>query len=235
MNNARTANIEMIKTVARKIAPMIEKVAFLGGATTGLLITDPAAVEIRPTLDVDIIVEILSRTEYYKLEDTLKSLGFKQSMKKDDPICRWLTGYIILDVMPTNEEILGFSNMWYSEALRNSVYIEIAKNFNVRVVTAPYFLATKIEAFYGRGKNDFLCSHDMEDIISIIDGRTELLDEIKKASNTLRQFLAENFNKFLHNNAFIESISGNLLPDTASQARRPILVKRIENIIKLHP
>ncbi len=97
MKSTKTENIEMIKAVAEKLVPLIEKVAFLGGATTGLLITDPAAAEIRPTLDVDIIVEIISRTEYYKLEDTLRSLGFKQSMKKEDPICRWLTGNIKLD------------------------------------------------------------------------------------------------------------------------------------------
>ncbi len=80
MTNTNSANIDMVKTVAIKIKPLIDKVAFLGGATTGLLITDPAAVEIRPTLDVDIIIEIISRGEYYKLEETLRSLGFCQSM-----------------------------------------------------------------------------------------------------------------------------------------------------------
>ena len=178
MKNPNIANIERIKTVAEKIKPLIDKVAFLGGATTGLLITDPAAAEIRPTLDVDIIIEIISRGEYYKLEETLRSLGFDQSMKKDDPICRWLINDIIIDIMPTNEKILGFSNQWYSEALKNSVYMEIEKNISVRIVTAPYFMATKIEAFYGRGNNDFFLSHDMEDMISVIDSRKELLEEI---------------------------------------------------------
>ncbi len=135
--------------------------------------------------------------------------------------------------MPTNEEILGFSNQWYSEALKNSVYIEIEKDISIRVVTAPYFLATKIEAFYGRGNNDFLLSHDIEDIISIIDGRKELIEEITKTSDELKLFLSENFKKFLDDNTFLESISANLLPDAANQARKPILIDRIEKIVGL--
>jgi len=154
MTGIHSANIEMIIQAARLLGDLREKMAFLGGATTGILITDPAAPELRPTLDIDVIIEIISITEYYQLETALRSLGFKQSMKKGDPICRWMTSEIILDVMPTDEDILGFSNQWYSDALKNSMTYEIEKNLSIKIVTAPYFLATKIEAFFGRGKND---------------------------------------------------------------------------------
>jgi len=184
MTGIHSANIEMIIKAARLLGDLREKMAFLGGATTGLLITDPAAPELRPTLDIDVIIEIISMTEYYKLEAALRSLGFKQSMEKEDPICRWMIDEIILDVMPTDEEILGFSNKWYSDALKNSMMCEIEKNLKIRIVTAPYFLATKIEAFYSRGKNDFLSSHDMEDIITVIDGRKEIVEEITKSKDS---------------------------------------------------
>ena len=108
--------------------------------------------------------------------------------------------------------------------------MEIEKNISVRIVTAPYFMATKIEAFYGRGNNDFILSHDMEDMICVIDGRKELLEEISKSSNELKMFLSESFKKFLSNKSFIDSISANLLPDAASQARKPIVVERINRI-----
>ena len=231
MKQIYSANIEMIKKTAEYLGDLCEKVAFLGGATTGLLITDPGSPEPRPTMDIDVIIEIISIKEYYQLEATLRSLGFKQSMKNEDPICRWIIDNIILDVMPTEEKILGFSNKWYPEALENSMLYEITKNLKINLVTAPYFLATKIEAFYGRGNNDFLCSHDMEDIITVIDGREELIEEVRKSSDELRIFISTTFKNFLQNDSFIESLSGHLLPDSASQARLPILVQRIENLI----
>jgi len=230
MTGIHSANIEMIIQAARLLGDLREKMAFLGGATTGILITDPAAPELRPTLDIDVIIEIISITEYYQLETALRSLGLKQSMKKGDPICRWMTSEIILDVMPTDEDILGFSNQWYSDALKNSMTYEIEKNLSIKIVTAPYFLATKIEAFFGRGKNDYLFSHDMEDIISVIDGRKEIIEEVKNSPEELRTFLSETFKAFLQNDSFIESLSGHLLPDAASQARLPILVQRIEKL-----
>jgi hypothetical protein len=98
------------------------------------------------------------------------------------------------------------------------------------MVTAPYFLATKIEAFYGRGKKDFLASHDMEDIITIIDGREEIIKEITAIPSELRAYLSAQFQDFLANELFIESLSGHLLPDKASQARLPILMERIRKI-----
>jgi hypothetical protein len=137
---------------------------------------------------------------------------------------------VTVDVMPTDKDILGFSNRWYSEAIKNSNEVEIEASLKIRVVSAPYFLATKIEAFYGRGKNDFLASHDMEDIITIIDGREEINKEIYAAKPDLKSYLSAKFKTFLTNDLFIESLSGHLLPDRASQARLPILLERIKGI-----
>jgi len=226
-------NLEMIKIVAERVGDLREEIVFLGGASTCLLVTDPAAPEIRPTLDVDIIVEVASRLEYHKLEDTLRQLGFRQSNEPDDPICRWMVEDVKVDVMPTDEDILGFSNKWYSQAIENSNEVEIKQNLIIRMVTAPYFLATKIEAFYGRGKKDFLASHDMEDIITIIDGREEVIKEIHASPSDLRAYLSVQFQDFLTNELFIESLSGHLLPDKASQARWPILLERIRKIVDL--
>jgi len=223
-------NLAMIKTVAEHIGDLREAFVFLGGASTCLLITDTAAPEIRPTLDVDIIVEVASRLEYHKLEEMLRQLGFRQSTEPEDPICRWVVEEVKVDVMPTNEDILGFSNKWYSQAIEKSNEVELEANLKIRMVTAPYFLATKIEAFYGRGKKDLLASHDMEDIITVIDGREEIIKEINVAPSDLRAYLAAQFQNFLTNDLFIESLSGHLLPDKASQARLPILLERIREI-----
>src|ERR1700682_5225818 len=51
--------------------------------------------------------------------------------------------------------------------------------FEIRVVTAAFFVATKLEAFKGRGKGDFFGSRDLEDLISVVDGRATLVAEIQ--------------------------------------------------------
>ncbi len=230
MKRTHRANIELIKTVANRLGPLIDKVVFLGGAATGLLLTDTAAPDVRPTLDVDVIVEISSRTDYYRLEESLRGLGFKPDKEEGAPICRWVIEGIKVDVMPTDEKILGFSNRWYSPAIKDARVIELQGGMKIHMVTAPYFLATKIEAFYGRGNGDYMASHDMEDIMALLDGRPEVIDEIRSSPSELKDYLAETFREFTKNDKFLESLPGHLPPDPASQRRVPIVKERIERI-----
>ena len=224
---------EMIKKVAGKLGSLRQKVVFLGGSATGFHITDKAEPEIRATKDVDIIVEVASRVDYHQLEKTLRELGFFQKMQKDDPICRWYIDDLIVDVMPTDEKILGFSNRWYLPAIKNSVTIELEPNLEILIVTAPYFLGTKIDAFFGRGRADYLASHDMEDIINIINGRAEILEDIKNSEPDLKDFIIKSFQGFLEDELFLDALPGHLLPDQASQNRRSIILERIKKIAEL--
>ena len=223
---------EMIKQVAKRLGPLRPKVAFLGGSATGFHITDKAEPEIRTTKDVDIIVEVASRADYHQLEKTLRELGFFQKMQKDDPICRWYINDVIVDVMPTDENILGFSNRWYLPAIKNSVTIELEPNLEIQIVTAPYFLGTKLDAFFGRGRGDYLASHDMEDIINFINGRVEILEDIKNSEPDLKDFIIKSLQGFLEDELFLEALPGHLLPDQASQGRRSIIMERIKKIVE---
>ncbi len=224
---------ERIKQVAEKLGPLRPKVVFLGGSATGFHITDKAEPEIRATKDVDIIVEVASRVDYHQLEKTLRELGFFQKMQKDDPICRWYINDVMVDVMPTDENILGFSNRWYLPAIKNSVTIELEPNLEIQIVTAPYFLGTKLDAFFGRGREDYLASHDMEDIINFISGRVEILEDIKKSEPDLKDFIIKSLQGFLEGELFLEALPGHLLPDQASQGRRSIIMERIKKIVEL--
>lgn len=136
--------------------------------------------------------------------------------------------------MPTNQKILGFGNRWYGPALSTSETVDLADGpsepLKIKIVSPPYFLATKLEAFDGRGKGDYFGSHDMEDIIALIDGRPEIIDEIAKAPKDLRDYLRKRFGKLLKSNKFLDAIPGHLPPDPASQARFSLILKRIEAI-----
>jgi hypothetical protein len=117
--------LEMVKVVARGLESLNERVVFLGGAATSLLITDPALPHIRTTFDVDVIMEVLSGMDYYRLEDSLRERGFTQSIDSEHPVCRWTFHEVIVDIMPTDEKILGFSNRWYSQAIQQSEVVGI--------------------------------------------------------------------------------------------------------------
>ena len=233
MINNKDINIRMIIHVAKRLGDLKDKVVFVGGCATGLFITDPAMPEVRVTQDVDVIVDVASWVEYYRIEEALRSRGFKQDMSENAPVCRWLVDAIKVDIMPTQEDILGFSNRWYLPAIKNADHIEMEKELTIQLVTPPYFLATKIEAFKGRGGGDYMASHDMEDIITVLDGRPEIVSEIRNSSDDLKIFLSDTFRTLLTNGEFLDAIPGHLPPDRASQARLPRLMKCLEEISKV--
>ncbi len=233
MITTKDNNIRMIVAVATHLGDLRDTVVFVGGCATGLFISDPAMPEVRATQDVDVIVEVASRMAYYRLEEELRLRGFKQDMSENAPVCRWLLDRIKVDVMPTQEEILGFSNRWYLPAIKNAVPVQLKGDLTIRLVTPPYFLATKIEAFKGRGGGDYMASHDMEDIVTILDGRPEIVSEIRNSAGDLKTFLSQTFKTLLANDEFLEALPGHLSPDRASQARLPLLIKRLREIVEI--
>lgn len=196
-----------------------------------MLLTDPAAPEIRPTRDVDMIVEALGLRDYYTLESQLRELGFTQMADDEGVLCRWTVQNYIVDIMPTDAMILGFGNRWYIEAAETAVHYMLEAGLGVRVVNAPCFLATKLEAFYSRGDSDYMASHDLEDVVTVIDGRFELPDEISGASTQMRTFIGQSLSSLLENSEFQNALPGLLPPDSASQARYPLVRERMGNII----
>ena len=76
------------------------------------------------------------------------------------------------------------------------------------MASAPYFLATKLEAFKGRGNNDFYASHDLEDVISVIDGRSEIVKEVQNENSDLKNYLALSFSTMIKNSAFQQALPG---------------------------
>jgi len=219
----------MLELAARGLGPLTDEVVFLGGCATGLLITDAAAPPIRETKDVDVIVEISSRHDYHSLSEKLRGRGFREDQSEGAPVCRWIYQSLMIDVMPTDESILGFSNRWYPDAMRTAEQVQLPGGSVIHMVTAPFFLATKLEAFYGRGNGDFMASHDLEDLIAVIDGRASIVQEVS-ACVELRPYLAREFAKLLENDAFQDALPGHLPGDAASQARAAWILERMMKI-----
>ena len=231
MRRQKDQNIERVLAVARQLGELAQEVVFAGGTATGLLMTDPAIPDVRPTIDIDVIVEVITRTDYYRLQQRLREKGFRESME-DEVICRWRYKEILLDVMPTDERILGFSNRWYADAFRNAQDMVI-EGLALKLIKAPYFLGTKLEAFYGRGKGDYMASHDIEDFIAVLDGHLEIIEEVRKSDEEIKKYLADQFKQLLQNDEFLDALPGHLLPDQASQRRAPIVEDRMRQIAEM--
>lgn len=219
---------DMLLMVARALgAELLGKVAFVGGSTTGLLITDVMTKElIRYTDDVDLIISVVGYTGWHNFVEQLKPHGFRVSME-DDVTCRLRLGELKVDFMPDDEKALGFTNIWYKEALAFAADYELEPNVTIKLLTAPYFVATKLEAYKGRGNNDLLCSNDIEDILNLFDGREELIDEIKQSSVELKKYLALEITALLNHRDINSAIQSTAFGDSG---RQELIFERLETI-----
>lgn len=217
----------MLELMASRLGPLLEQLVFVGGCTTGLFVTDPLIPPVRVTRDVDVITEASSRHDYHLQEEKLRQLGFTPDQSPEAPICRWRIGELLLDLMPTDPAILGFANRWYGDALKQAIPVALPSGQIIRTLTPPHFLATKLEAFHGRGKGDYWGSHDMEDIVCLIDGRREIVMEVAASDDGLRDYLRTEFTQLHSDPMFSEAVSGFLPGDPVSQTRAPRIRQRI--------
>jgi predicted nucleotidyltransferase len=232
--NPNDPNVVMLELVARRLgAQLCGEFAFVGGAVAGLLITDPANPPIRATEDVDVVAEVLALRDYHAIEAALRERGFVQDMRPGTPICRWQVEGVIVDVMPTDEKILGFTNRWYPMCVSTAEALALPSGTPVRVIVAPVFVATKLEAFHGRGAGDYLFSHDLGDILSVVDGRDSLIEECRQMPAELRAYLSEQISALLRNRRFIDALPGHLPGDSAGQSRLPDLELKLRHLADL--
>jgi predicted nucleotidyltransferase len=189
--------------------------------------TDQTRPVARSTQDVDVIVELASLPAYYGLQKELKARGFRED---HEITCRWHIGNLQIDVIPTRDVGLGFENRWYPLAAQRATPQTLPSGAIIRVVTPALFIATKLEAFYGRGRGDYGASHDMEDIISVVDGRPELAQEIALADKELRNYVIEEVDALLSTQEFVDSIAWHLPGDAQNQARLPEIIRRLRAI-----
>jgi len=117
--------------------------------------------------------------------------------------------------------------------MRDAEERELEPGLIIRVVSAPSFCATKLTAFHGRGEGDYMGSHDLEDFVTVVDGRETLAAELNAAEADLKAFVADEVRQLLTTPEFIDALPGFLAPDAASQRRLPVLLRRLRAIASL--
>lgn len=226
-------NVRSVELVAHALGDLCDELILVGGCAASLLIDAPTAPPPRVTYDVDLLAVVTALHRYHALEEKFAQRGFTRDMSQNAPICRWRVGSILVDLMPTDEQVLGFSNRWYPHAAESAIHVTLPSGRSIRLISAPAFLATKLEAFHTRGKSDFARSHDFEDIVNVVEGRATIVSDIAASQPALRRYLATQFAQILQREEFRNTLPGLVAYDALYSQRIASVTQRIEAIAAL--
>jgi hypothetical protein len=218
-----------MKAVAERLDGLGLDYAFLGGSVVGLLLDHPELSPVRATDDVDVVIEVVSQARYAAVEQKLRSLKFDHDMRSGAPRCRWVLGNLTVDIMPAEGDFLGLNTAWFPEALFSATLHKV-RGGTLRVVSPTAFIATKYTAFLDRGEGDYYASHDLEDLLTVIDGREKIAEEVVAADRSLRAYVAKAMATLVSSKDFLEALPGHLPGDAAGQGRLPLLRRKLAGI-----
>lgn len=223
-----------IEKVAVALADLKDRCFLTGGASVPFYLTDKLEEHPRFTLDIDIVIEVGSGYEYQtKVEMKMRERGFVNDLSEGAPMCRWKLGAITVDIMPTDASVLGFSNKWYRAGIASLIAVRVTKSCEWRILSPSFMLAAKCTAFSDRGIGDPGSSSDLEDIVTLLNGRPELASEIAVSEPDCKAYLGGWFAGLLRRPSVMEVISYHLPPHSAGQARLPIVLERMKRISAL--
>lgn len=225
--------IESMRLVAAELQRLDVSFAFVGGCAVWLLVDAPDFTDFRPTEDVDVIVEVVTLTDFYALEERLRKAGLQHDTSEGAPICRWIIAGCKVDIMPIDSKPLGMNSAWFKEAFESAEPAEFGEGLTARVISRPMFLATKLAAFADRGHNDLYGSHDIEDIVTLIDGCANIVQEVTNSPDDARKFIAESFSKIMQQDIFDDALFGHLSAVFGARERISEVRKKFAEISEL--
>ena len=215
--------------VASALGAFTQEVVFVGGAVVSLYTDDPASDEIRPTQDIDLTLAISSLGQWESVQEKLSALGFYPDAF-GHAICSYKYKDILIDIMASEDGPLGPANRWYKIGFED-LWTTKAKEEEIKILSAPCFLATKFEAFNDRGK-DLRTSHDIEDIVYVLDNRTTIVEEIANCDHRIRSFLKFELQEIINKKMITEVLLAHIHPLMIDE-RLPIVEEKIAQIVKL--
>jgi hypothetical protein len=141
-----------------------------------------------------------------------------------------------VDIMPQDSSSLGMNTRWFPEVLRLAESKDLGGGCSARCVSQPVFMATKFEAYKDRGKDDIYLSHDLEDIVTLVDGRASIVEDINSLAATApeaRSFIIGECAKLVENRYFPEAVLEHLPRLQGARERAAIVLERFKKISQL--
>lgn len=228
-NKAPKSSVAALSAAVKALGPMAEEVVFIGGSVLGFLITDPAAPPIRTTEDVDLIVNAITYGDFREVDERLLKLGFSNDATRNT--CSYKLKELLLDILPSDPSALGMKGYWTKAVLGNFARFKLESGTDIKIVTPPYFLALKLEAFRDRGNHDFYAHKDMQDIIALLDGRRELADEVRRSTVELKTYVKQEFLSMKEE--LLNCVHAHIGDGAGEKMRIPMVHARIEELSSL--
>ncbi len=214
--------------IAKALGELNKEVVFVGGAMVSLYTDDMAAEDIRPTKDIDITFQVTTVGNLESIREKLNERGFKEA-RDEKVICRFKYEDLLVDVMSTHEIGWAPSNKWFAPGFARAIQIDFGE-IEINILPLPYFLASKMDAFFDRGIIDIYASHDFEDIIYLFNYTSDIAGLILSSEQDVVQYLKECVAEILGNNKIKTAINGQLYFDNADE-RMEVILEKMELII----
>jgi predicted nucleotidyltransferase len=211
------------KKIANALGPLNEHVVYVGGAVVSLYINDASSEDVRPTGDIDITMEIASVGALEAIREDLIHKGFYQS-SEDHVICRFRFEDIKVDVMATKAVGWAPANPWFAPGYKQLITFDV-DGLTIKCLSLPYYLASKLTAFYDRGSKDPRTSKDFEDIVYLLNYTTNLVEQIQNANQEVRDYLIKSFADVLSDSVKQVAILGNLFYEDQEHRYQKIIKK----------
>lgn len=219
----------MIRTIAIALAKTGYRYYFVGGAASVFYIDDKNASRVRPTNDIDCVIEVSTNSEFIAFEKKIKQLGFSR-INDEQNICRYQYHDIRVDIIPLkSQQILGFENTWYEKGIKNALSRKMG-DVTVKYFPLHYYIASKLEALNNRGINDLMGSRDFEDIIIILDG-LDNFDVIKDFPDDVKSYMTEIFSQLVKNTNFIDAVIGHIDMSPVREERAGRIIHFLEGFV----
>ncbi|MBX3186815.1 MAG: hypothetical protein KF819_07365 [Labilithrix sp.] len=207
-----------ISTIARALEGERLPVMFVGGIATALF-PIPDGIDVRPTDDVDCVVDLASTADYYAFVSRLRARGFHECTDEGAPLCRLVYQGIRVDFVASADTGIGPSNRWYRSAIAAANVHALEDGLEVRAIAPIFFVATKLEAFHGRGRGDYLASHDIEDVLTVLAGLPTLRDEIANGTSAVASAVRDELIALHAKETFRDAVPAHYEGDAAGQVR----------------
>lgn len=228
MSTTMDAVIGILLPVVERLEKAEIEFVLIGGITVPFYFTDSSISHFRSTKDVDVIVAAAKFLRFKQVEDKLRRVGFQNH---PEVIHRWILGGTLVDIMPASSDFMENINRWYPLTFETAEAVDLSKGRSVLMANPACFLATKMEAFAKRGGGDFLGSRDLEDIVSVIDGRPGIVADVKnQPSFEVREFIKDTMKRLLGNRDFMDALEGHLPTEHRESRRLHALMERLQEI-----
>lgn len=209
--------------IAKALDSLCDVVVFVGGAMVSLYIDDHAAEDIRPTKDIDLAFQLSTASQLEQLREQLNRRGFKEATDSQ-VICRFRYDDLLVDVMSTQAIGWAPGNRWFLAGFDHTINVELDE-VKINVLSMPFFIATKLDAFFDRGINDVYASTDLEDLVYLLSHTSNLVEEVSSSPQEVKRYIIECAQNILNDSSIMSAIPGHLSYENAEEQLASVLKK----------